>query len=622
MTVSPGYAPNTVTADGSTRYWPITFEYADVDEIKIRSIDSSGTITQINLNYFVDHDNARVVYPTVASGLPLVESGIQIVVYRQHEIEQTYDATVSPFNSQSLNSALDSLTRRMQELTSSITTTESENQEIIHEIADLQSSINSVESLIASHTGEIASLAQYDASNTGTIQYILAHMGEGGGGGGGGGGVSNYFDLLNDCGCLPGADSSPVLLSWFTIHTEPLSLFIPSLTFEFITNFTFPENVKSILFNPSGNAVLSPRSGVVLTFTGQYIDAESNNKIFGVLGDLAGSFKNDQVKPEWWGAISNSLSDNTEDYIDCTTELRKCFLFAGKTSWQPEVFLSPPDSAPIYYCSAPIISTSDINLSIRVRGRGLPDAKNSEGRNSVIIEMGTSDNDNYIFNCVRDNWNYAVATYIQNISFRLMSGGGILNYPGGYSGRALLENLNVYGMARWLFPTVYGNSLYQVLGSQKFFNLVDTFGVIVRNFTFEGGWICFNLIDTDDMRIDNIRGSCPIVIHRSSLLGPWENGQQLNITNMETEQSIAYIINKYGRINIDGWHEERNPDTGHHHYDLSGVASIYCSTTAHSNVLTFNAIMEGILHPDMSVIRVSSPYDDKKWQYFIDKTFY
>ena len=45
MTVSAGYAPNTVTSDGSTRYWPIAFEYADVDEIKMRSIDSSGTFS-------------------------------------------------------------------------------------------------------------------------------------------------------------------------------------------------------------------------------------------------------------------------------------------------------------------------------------------------------------------------------------------------------------------------------------------------------------------------------------------------------------------------------------------------------------------------------------------------
>ena len=50
MTVSPGYAPNTVTADGSTRYWPITFEYADVDEIKIRSDRSASRVAARRAN--------------------------------------------------------------------------------------------------------------------------------------------------------------------------------------------------------------------------------------------------------------------------------------------------------------------------------------------------------------------------------------------------------------------------------------------------------------------------------------------------------------------------------------------------------------------------------------------
>lgn len=608
MTVSAGYTPSTYNADGNTRNWAIAFEYSLADEVHIRLIDDTGAITEITTNYSVDTDNDRVIYPTVASGLPLVESGFQVVVYRSYDNEQNFDATINPFSASGLNDALDAIVRRSQEISSDIGTVTTINNEIIN----IQADLTTVENNIAANAADIVELQEYDQSNTSTIQYILQNLG-GGGGGGGGGAIGSSYDLLNDCGCLPGSDSTPILTAWFALNTQPLTIYVPSMTFDFNTNFTFPENCKALIFDPSGNAILSPGVGVSVEFTGQFVISYTWQKIFGVSGDFTGFLSNDLVIPEWFGAVPSTYSWDRSGYVDCTTELQKCFKFADNTAWQPEVYFSPGMGKQVYYFTDELVKIADSNKNMKVRGRSLPDGKNSEGRNIVVLDMGTTDDSKFIFNVDRSGWGATSSIKISNLSFSLTTGGGILNVESGTVGRVEVEKVNAYGRYREEFLSVYDNEKVQTLGTQVMFRCFDTFGSTFKDITGEAGWKFFEFIDHDDCYMENIRVCCPIFLHRWSKGGQWNNGQQCSIKNLETEQCICYIIDEFGKINIDGWHMERNPNSGPTHWrHLTDDDSITCDSTAFSDTLVFSEDMTGILHPKLSVIRITnqaSPYE-------------
>ena len=492
MTVSAGYTPSTYNADGNTRNWAIAFEYSLADEVHIRLIDDTGAVTEITTNYSVDVDNDRVIYPTVASGLPLVESGFQVVVYRSYDNEQNFDATINPFSASGLNDALDAIVRRSQEISSDIGTVTTINNEIIN----IQADLTTVENNIAANAADIVELQEYDQSNTSTIQYILQNLG--GGGGGGGGAIGSSYDLLNACGCLPGSDSTPILTAWFALNAQPLTIYVPSMTFDFNTNFTFPENCKALIFDPSGNAILSPGGGVSIEFTGQFVISYTWQKRFGVSGDFTGFLSNDLVIPEWFGAVPSTYSWDRSGYVDCTTELQKCFKFADNTAWQPEVYFSPGMGKQVYYFTDELVKIADSNKNMKVRGRSLPDGKNSEGRNVVVLDMGTTDNTKFIWNIDRAGWGATSSIKISNLSFSLTTGGGILNVENGTVGRIEVEKVNAYGMYNENFQSFYDNEKVQTLGTQIMFRCFNSFGSTFKDITGEAGWTFFEFIDHDE----------------------------------------------------------------------------------------------------------------------------
>lgn len=262
MTVSAGYAPSIYSADGNNRYWVIPFEWVNDSEVNVQIILSDGTISDVSSNYAVDRDNSRVIYPTVTSGLSPLSLGNRVIVYRKTERAQEFDATVNPFALTDLNNSLDNIVKAIQEI-------------------------------------------DYAPSDA-TIVFDYSQA---------------SYHLITDIGCVSGQDCVPQLNNWLSSHPNNLSIYIPSGEFKFSTDFTFPTNVKTLVFDPSGGAYLSPNTGKAVTFTGQYISVGVNNQLFTGLGTLLGSFSNHCVYPEWWGAVGDATTD-------CSSAFQKAIDFS------------------------------------------------------------------------------------------------------------------------------------------------------------------------------------------------------------------------------------------------------------------------------------------------------
>jgi len=93
MTVASTVVKNVYDGDGVTRNWPITFDIGGIvsTEVLTYVTDTAGTSTLVTVGVTVDLTVPEVVYPTVASGLPLVASGYQVVLLRQLELKQETD---------------------------------------------------------------------------------------------------------------------------------------------------------------------------------------------------------------------------------------------------------------------------------------------------------------------------------------------------------------------------------------------------------------------------------------------------------------------------------------------------------------------------------------------------
>lgn len=123
MTVAAGNNKAIYTANGSNRYWDITFPYFDAegDDIKLYVTAPGGADTLISANYEIDVDNSRVVYPTVASGLPYVTSGYTVTVIRVEPLTQEQNLQPrAALTAANIESALDKLTMITQQLNESI----------------------------------------------------------------------------------------------------------------------------------------------------------------------------------------------------------------------------------------------------------------------------------------------------------------------------------------------------------------------------------------------------------------------------------------------------------------------------------------------------------------------
>jgi len=103
------------------------------------------------------------------------------------------------------------------------------------------------------------------------------------------------------------------------IGSTPTELLIDSGTYKISSNITIPSNIKLIFAN---GAMLSPDGGITITINGE-INA-GLHQIFTGSGSIAGTPKNNEIYPEWFGAIGNG---STNDY----TAIDKALTFAPKS---------------------------------------------------------------------------------------------------------------------------------------------------------------------------------------------------------------------------------------------------------------------------------------------------
>jgi len=120
MTVAATNNKDIYSANGVQRNWDITFPFlsaigADI-EVYITDVANDGADTLLDSNYEVDVDNSRVVYPTVVSGLPLLQTGWSITIRRVEPLtQQTNLRPQGAFSSANIEAALDKLTMITQQ---------------------------------------------------------------------------------------------------------------------------------------------------------------------------------------------------------------------------------------------------------------------------------------------------------------------------------------------------------------------------------------------------------------------------------------------------------------------------------------------------------------------------
>jgi len=389
-------------------------------------------------------------------------------------------------------------------------------------------------------------------------------------------------------------------------------LMINGATIDFSETFTYNHEEIEI------KDISQLKGSGVFMFVNDFIRANNNTQIIGDSLDINGTLANSELYPEWFGVVSTKYEDTN---IDTTAALQKTFAFAnqGAFNWQPIVVFTGANG-PEYYCTDEIISTSSITKALYIRGLE-PRGKNREHKSAIQIKMSTADDSKYIFNVNKDSFEDDAVFSIKDIAFEVSEGGGILRTNGSVS-RLTIENVYAYGMHivnNW--PTLYDNDLVQTYDDQRLFYIDGVFGGTIKNVTVQGGFIAFYLDNTDDMYMENCRIDSVTAIVRDSTSATLQNGQQLNIKGLETEGGIlGYVVNKYGLINIDGWHMERGSSIPDQIRDLS-TDGINAVVVSYNSVITFSEDMTNKLIPQVSVIKIVDDNDPtyNYGYYFVDE---
>jgi len=112
MTVPAGSIKHVYNGNGVTRNWDFTFPIYtdDGSDIALYKTATDGTITEITSDCTVDVVASHVVYPTVASGLPLLATGEKITLLRSETLSQDSDwKNQGPFNAEGVESVADKI---------------------------------------------------------------------------------------------------------------------------------------------------------------------------------------------------------------------------------------------------------------------------------------------------------------------------------------------------------------------------------------------------------------------------------------------------------------------------------------------------------------------------------
>jgi len=94
-----------------------------------------------------------------------------------------------------------------------------------------------------------------------------------------------------------------------TIGSSKATIIFPPGTYKLSSNVTIPANITLWIMN---GATLSPDSGITITINGG-INADLY-QIFTGLGNIAGDLKVEAVYPQWWGAVSDGVTDNASAF--------------------------------------------------------------------------------------------------------------------------------------------------------------------------------------------------------------------------------------------------------------------------------------------------------------------
>lgn len=104
-------------ASGTQRNWDVPFAYKDKEDVKLFLIQDEffEDPVEVTQNFEWNGDGTSIIYPTEASGLPLVEAGKKVLVIRETPLTQLEDSSKLPFTSQDMERALDKLTMETQD---------------------------------------------------------------------------------------------------------------------------------------------------------------------------------------------------------------------------------------------------------------------------------------------------------------------------------------------------------------------------------------------------------------------------------------------------------------------------------------------------------------------------
>jgi hypothetical protein len=108
MSVSNENVKETYNGNGSTIYWPITFEYADPNHIAVYLTDDDGvTGDKLESDYTVDEENERVIYPDPLNEELILPEGWKLTLKRETPLVQNYQPSTQSFNPADIEPALD-----------------------------------------------------------------------------------------------------------------------------------------------------------------------------------------------------------------------------------------------------------------------------------------------------------------------------------------------------------------------------------------------------------------------------------------------------------------------------------------------------------------------------------
>lgn len=104
-------------ADGSQREWAVSFDFENKEDVSLYILhkDQFEEPTKITSNFEWNQQQNAIVYPTVASGLPVLEKDTKVLVIRNTPATQLEDSYRIPFTSQDMERALDKLTMEVQD---------------------------------------------------------------------------------------------------------------------------------------------------------------------------------------------------------------------------------------------------------------------------------------------------------------------------------------------------------------------------------------------------------------------------------------------------------------------------------------------------------------------------